>query len=214
MFARAALAPASRAAAASPPPAPVDLDLASPGCPRPVAFDEDVNEAPESVPDLSVTAPPSAQEASAPASALPLEQELFWQQLFSSPQPAFPASAASGTIRTYESTLRIIVPKVTLKSGAQALPLISATQFYSSFGSAVLLGPKPPSLLSGQPGVRRSYAKLVKAAAAYWRVVLGERAVFDSDRTPHMGAFWAGIRRGCSRGSLEKSPLLLIDVLS
>ena len=41
-----------------PPLAPVDLDLTSPGCPRPVAFDEDVNEDPESVPDLSVTAPP------------------------------------------------------------------------------------------------------------------------------------------------------------
>ena len=93
------------------PPAPVDLDLASPGCPRPVAFDEDVNEAPESVPDLSVTAPPSAQEVSAPAPALPPEQELLWQQLFSSPQSAFTASAASGTIRTYEYTLRAIVPQ-------------------------------------------------------------------------------------------------------
>ena len=71
--------------------------------------------------------------------------------------------------------------------------MIPASQVCSFFGSAVWLGPKSPSLLSGQPGVRWSYAKLVKAAAAYWRAVLGERAAFDSDWTAHMGAFWAGI---------------------
>ena len=214
MFARAALASASREAAASPSPAPVDLDSASPGCPRPVAFGEDVNGAPESVPEWSVTAPPSAQEVSAPAPVLSPEQELFWQQLFSSLQAAFTASAASGTIRTYESALRAIVPKVTWKLGTEALPLISASQFFSFFGSAVPLGPKSPSLLSGQLGVRWSYAKLFKAAAAYWRVVLGGRAAFGSDWTPHMGASWAGIKRGGIHGSLEKSPLLLSDVRS
>ena len=206
MFARAAFASASRAAAASPPLAPVDLDLTSPGCPRPVAFDEDVNEAPESVPDLSVTAPPSAREVLAPAPGLSPEQELFCQQLFSSLQFAVTASAASCAIRTYGSTMRATVPGVTLKLGTGALPMISASQFYSFFGSLVLLGPESPSLLSGQPGVRRSYAKLVKAAAAYWRVGLGERAAFDSDWAPYMGAFWAGITRGCIHGSLEKSP--------
>ena len=76
----------------------------------------------------------------------------------------------------------------------------------------MLLGPRSPPLLSGHPGVRWSYAELVKAAAAYWRVILGERAAFDSDWAPHMGAFWAGIKRGRVHGSLEKSPLVLSDV--
>ena len=89
------------------------MDLNSPVCPCPVAFDEDVYEAPESVPDLSSPAPPSAQEVSAPASIPSPEQELFWQQLFSSLQAACTASAASGEVRTYVSALRAIAPMST-----------------------------------------------------------------------------------------------------
>ena len=40
---------------------------------------------------------------------------MFWQQLFFSLLSAVSASAASGTKRTYEYTLRATVPKVTLK---------------------------------------------------------------------------------------------------
>ena len=111
----------------------------------PVAFDDDVTEAPEFAPDLSVSAPPSTQEELALASVLSPEQELFRQQLFSSLLPPFTASAAPGAKRTYVTTLRAVLPKVTLKLGRQVLPMISARQFCSFFGPAVLLGPKSPS---------------------------------------------------------------------
>ena len=123
------------------PPVRVDLDLTSPGCSRPVALDDDANEAPEAAPDLSVTVPSSPEGVPAPESALSSDRESFRQQLFSALQSAFAASAASGTIRTYESTLRAIVPKVALKLGTQVLPMISDCQFCSFFGSAVLPGP-------------------------------------------------------------------------
>ena len=123
------------------PPVRVDLDLTSPGCPRPVAFDEDANEAPEAAPDLSVTAPPSPQEVPALASAPPPDRESSRQQLFSSLQSAFAASAASGTMRTHESALRAGGPKVALKSGTHVLPMIPDCQFCSFLGSAVLPGP-------------------------------------------------------------------------
>ena len=117
-------------------------------------------------------------------------------------------------IRPYESALRARVPNVTLKLGAQVLPMVSAPQFYSFCGSVVLLDPKSPSPSSGQPGVRWSYVELVKAAAAFRHVVRGERAAFDSGWTPRMGVFRAGTKRVCTHGSLGKSRLLLIDVRS
>ena len=76
----------------------------------------------------------------------------------------------------------------------------------------MLLGPKSPSPVSAQPGVRWSYVNLVKAAVAFWHVVRGKRAVLDADWTPRMGVFWAGIKRSCVHGSVEKSPQLLSDV--
>ena len=82
-------------------------------------------------------------------------------------------------------------------------------QFFPFSGSLLLLWPKSPSPVSAQPGVLGSYAKLVKAAVAYWHVVLGERAVFDSHRAPRMGVFWAGFKRDRIHVSLEKSPFLL-----
>ena len=65
-------------------------------------------------------------------------------------------------MRTYGATLRAIVLKVALKLGTQALPMVSAAQFFSVSGSAVLSGPKSPSTVSAQPGVRRSYVELGK----------------------------------------------------
>ena len=112
-------------------------------------------------------------------------------------------------MRTYGATLRAIVLKVALKLGTQALPMVSAAQFFSVSGSAVLSGPKSPSTVSAQPGVRRSYVELVKAAVAYWHVVRCERAVFDSHWAPQLGVFWAGIKRACIRAPMGKSPLLL-----
>ena len=75
-----------------------------------------------------------------------------------------------------------------------------------------MLGPKTPSHVTSQPGVRWNYVKLVKAAIAYWRVVRGERAVFDAEWTPRMGVFWPGVKRSCVRSTSEELPLLLSDV--
>ena len=113
MCSRAAIASASRVAASSPPPVSVDLDLTSPGCPCPVAFDEDVSDASLLRPDLSVTSPPLPREVLPPASTLSADQEAFLRGLFATLQSAFAPSAATGTVRTYEATLRVIAPKVT-----------------------------------------------------------------------------------------------------
>ena len=130
--------------------------------------------------------------------------------MFPARQLAFTSSAATGAVRTYEATLDVIAPRVTLKLGTQVLPMLSANQFYLSSGSCVLLGPKSPPPVSALPGVRWNYVMLVQAAVAFCRAVRGERAVFDNRWTPRMGVFWARFKRVCVRGSLEKSPLLLL----
>ena len=77
----------------------------------------------------------------------------FRRQLLVTLQASFSTSAASGTVRTYESALRAIAPRIALRLGAQVSPTHSACQFYSFFGSVVLLGPKSRSKVSGQQGV-------------------------------------------------------------
>ena len=154
MFARTAFVAAGRAIAYAPPLVLVDLNLTSPDWPRPVAFEEDVNGGPAHSPDLSVTAPPLPQEPLTPASALSPNQEVFRRELFSTLQLAFASSAATGTVRTYGATLRVIVPGVAMKLGTQVLPTSSVSQVYSFFGSVSMLGPKSPSPVSAQPGVR------------------------------------------------------------
>ena len=129
MYARAAFESASRAASAARAQEQVDPDLSSPNRPCPVAFDEDITEAPGDFPDLSVAAPLSAQEVLVPAHTLSPDQGSFRQQLLATLQSAFSTSAASGTVRTYESALRAIAPKIALKLGAQVSPMRSACQF-------------------------------------------------------------------------------------
>ena len=90
----------------------------------------------------------------------------------------------------------------------------SGDAFYAFFGAVVLLGPSTASSVSAQTAVRRSYVKLVKAAAAYWRVARGSRAAYDCGWSPRMGVFWPGIRRSCVRVPVEKVPLLLPVVRS
>ena len=98
-------------------------------------------------------------------------------------------------MRTFGAFLRGIIPKATLKLGPPVLPMATEAQFLSVFGAVSLLGPKSPLPASCLPGVRRNYEKLVKAAAAHWRVVRGERAVFDAEWSPRMGVFWSGVKK-------------------
>ena len=67
--------------------------------------------------------------------------------------------------------------------------MATEAQFLSFFGAVHILGPKSPPPASALPGVRWNYAKLVKAAAAHWRVAQGERAVFDAEWFPRMWGF-------------------------
>ena len=46
---------------------------------------------------------------------------------------------------------------------------------------------------------------------AHWRVVRGERAVFDAEWSPRMGFFWSGVKRRCIHSSVEQAPLLFSD---
>ena len=118
-------------------------------------------------------------------------------------------SAASGTARNYEATLRAIAPKVSAKLSLRVLPMGSRGAFYAVLAAVWLLGPKSPSSVTGQPAVRWSYVKLVKAAAAFWHVLRGKRAIFEDEWSPRMGVFWNGIKRSRVRATSEKSPLLL-----
>ena len=105
---------------------------------------------------------------------------------------AFYAGSASSAVRTYEAILRGIAPKVTLKLGSAVLPMRTDAQFFSFFGAVLMLGPKSASPVTSHQGVRWNYVKLVKAAVAYWRVVRGDRAFFDAEWTPRMGASGPG----------------------
>ena len=126
MYSRAAFVSTSRAAAASSPPAYVDLSLTSPNCPRPVTCKG----------DLSVTSRPLPQAVLTPASSLSSDREAFHRELFATLQSAVTRSFETGTVRTYEATLRVIDPNVSTKLGTQVLPMASAAQFFSFFGSA------------------------------------------------------------------------------
>ena len=90
--------------------------------------------------------------------------------------------------------------------------MAAEAQFLSFFGAVLILGPKSPSPASALLGVRWNYVKLVKAAVAHWRVVRGERAVFDAEWSPRMGVCWSGVKRKCICSSAEMSPVLFSDV--
>ena len=83
-----------------------------------------------------------------------IEQQNFRRKVVEAAQSAFPNSAAPGTVRTYEATLRAIAPKVTAKLGSKVLPMSAEDVFYAFLSSAVLLGPNTASSASAQPGVR------------------------------------------------------------
>ena len=210
MFSHAALEAASRRAASGPQQA-ADLGLGGPGRPEPFIVEDEMEVNP-SPPDLSVSSGTLVRDVLPPAPNPSPEQEGFPRDLLEVGRPTFGANAASGTARTYETVLRGIAPKVTMKLGSAVLPMRSEAQFYSFFGGVLLRGPKTTSPVTPQPGVRWNYVKLVKAAIAYWHVVRGERAVFDVEWAPRMGVFWSGVKRSCVHSTLEKVPLLFSDV--
>ena len=144
-FSRAAFSSASRRAAASTPPPPVDLDLSSPGRSRPVVFDDDAPDEISAPRDPSASATPLNQDVLPPASALSPAQQAFRRDLFVTLQSAVEVSAASGTARTCEATLRNIVPKVTLKLVSQVLPIATEARRYAYFGAVFILGPESAS---------------------------------------------------------------------
>ena len=174
-------------------------------------MEDELGEEP-SPPDLSIASGTLVRDVLPPASDPSPEQEAFRRDLLEVVRPTFSASAASSTVHTYEAVLRGIVPKVMAKLGSAVLPMRTEAQFLSFFGGALMLGPKTPSHVTSQPGVRWNYVKLVRAAVAYWHVVRGERAVFDAEWTPRMGVFWSGIKRSCVHSTVEKLPLLFADV--
>ena len=185
-------------------------DLPGPDRSCPFAFDGD--SAGPNVPlgDLSVF------DISAPSSLFPpafgtpaAEQERFRQEVHTTLQSLSGSSAAPGAVRTYGATFRAIASQVTAKLSLRVLRMDSEGVFYALFTAVVLLGPKSPSPLSGQPAVRWNYVKLVTEAVAFWRVVRGMRAVFDAEWPPRTGAVWAGFRRPCIHASSEISPRLL-----
>ena len=114
-------------------------------------------------------------------------------------QSIFASSAAPGAVSTNEATIRAAVPKVVAKLGSLVLPMDSGSISCAFSGAVASLGPKSPSPVMGQSAVRWSCVELVKASAAFWRVIRGTRAVFDTDWTPRIGAPWASIKRSCAQ---------------
>ena len=210
MFSQAALSAASRKAASGSQHA-LGLGLGGPERPQPFVVGDELEED-GPLPDLSVASGTLVRDVLPPASNLSSEQEGFRRDLLEVVRSTFGANASSGTVHTYEAVLRGMVPKVTLKLGSAVLPMRTEAQFFAFFGGVLMLGPKTASPVTSQPGVRWNYVKLVKAAAAYWRVVRGERAVFDIEWTPRMGVFWSGIKRSSVHSTAEKVPLMFSDV--
>ena len=148
-------------------------------------FEDDGSGATPTRTDLSVSPAPSGQDVLAPAAGpLSSEQESFRRELFSAAPSVFVASAAPGAVRTFEATLRVVVPKVSAKIGARVLPVNTESEFSSFLASVALPGPKTASSVSAQPAARWSYVEVVKAPTAYWRVVRGKRTVLETDWFP------------------------------
>ena len=112
MFSLAAFSVAPRKASASFLHPPVDLDLAGPGHPCPIVVDDEVEGELCFPPDLAVSAGPLTKDVLPPASVLSPAQEVFRRELFAAAKTVFEVSAAAGTVRTYEATLRGSVPKL------------------------------------------------------------------------------------------------------
>ena len=115
MFSRAAFSVASREASASVLHPPVYVGLAGPGQPCPTVVDHEAEGESCVPPDLAVSAGPLTRDVLPPAAMPSPTREVFRRELLATAQYAFEVSAATGTVRTSEATLRGIAPKITLK---------------------------------------------------------------------------------------------------
>ena len=113
-------------------------------------------------------------------------------------------SAAPGQLRAYETVLWSMVPRFAEKLESSVLRTGSREASYAFFESLVFPKPETASPSNGQPVVCWDCVTLGKAAVAFWNVVGG----------PRTGAFWSGINRSRVQAAREKSPLLLIKMLS
>ena len=174
MFPYAAFASSAGAVSRDAPVEQVDRDLA--GTDRDSLFAFDAAPAAPSVSpeDSSVLGAAASVSFLPPALGAPsAEQARFREEARSTLQSLSAPSAAPGTVRTNEATLRAIAPKITARLSSRALPLESGGVPYAFFTAVLFLGPKSPSSVTGQPAVHRSYVSPVKAAAAFWHVARG-----------------------------------------
>ena len=127
MFSHAALSFAARKASGVPS-AQLDLGVGGRGRPEPLIEGDEV-EGDDPLPDLSVSAGTFVRDVLPPAAATSEEQEGFRRELLDVVRSAFCACSSSGTVRTYESVLKNIAPKVIYKLGSPVLPMHSESQF-------------------------------------------------------------------------------------
>ena len=132
MFFNAAYASATTAVFRGPLTEPVGLDLAGPNRNFPIAFNDDPGAPRTSLEDLSVS------DVALPASLLPppigspsAEQGSFRKEARCTLQSLSAPSAAPGTARTHEATLRAIAPKASAKLNSCGLLMESEGVFYA-----------------------------------------------------------------------------------
>ena len=129
MFSHAAMAAAPRRASVGATDPPIDLSVHGAGRTEPIIIGDEVGEGPPPLPELSASPAPLVRDVLPPAARASPEQDAFRGNLLEVARPAFSASSASSTVRTYEAILRGIVPKVTLKLGSAVLPMRTEAQF-------------------------------------------------------------------------------------
>ena len=146
MFSRAAFTSAARFTSHPHGANPADLDLCGPGSGCPVEFGDEGHGGDAVPADPTTPLPSRAQDALPPAQgALPVERQEFRREVCATAKPAFATSAAPGTVRTYEATLRATAPEVTAKLGPQVLPMPPEDVLYAFSSTVVSLGPKAAS---------------------------------------------------------------------
>ena len=107
--------------------------------------------------DLTMSHAPRDQDVLPLAEgALSLGQQDFRREVCATAKSACATSAAPGAVRTYEATLRAIVPKITAELGSQVLPM-SPEGVLHAFSAVVLAGPKTATSVPAGPAVCWSY---------------------------------------------------------
>ena len=95
--------------------------------------------------------------------------------------------AAPGAVRASKAGLKSMVPRIVAKLRSGVLLMGSSDALFAFFGARVLMGPETASPTPGQPAVRWHYGSQVAAAAGFWHIARGRRAVFGAEWSPRMG---------------------------